>query len=310
MARMIEALKQAEARRARPTDTPAVPAPDPCPSANGGEILPDMPYIEVGGKGKPMSASPEVLAAAPARPAPPQLLPVPPAAGPAPLAVSFRPWSGSRPGSCRLAAELLTFHQPDHPVSKQYQTLLGNLLGDGKDAPCRVLLFTAASAGAGTTTVLLNLAVAACDRDRRQVAALDLNLRRPALATRLGLPAVPGLREVLAGTAAPDHALQATAVPGLYALAAAADDGPSPALTAEALRWLVCWLRERFDAVFVDGPPWEEAPEPAALAGHADGVYPVLGEAEAQGPAVGRLLQAITRRGGRLRGVLHTQRAG
>jgi Mrp family chromosome partitioning ATPase len=203
---------------------------------------------------------------------------------------------------------LLAFHEPDHPVSKEYRALSGGLLG-GPGEPAPVLLFTAASAGAGVTTVLLNLAITACAGGTRRVAVLDLNLRRPAVAARLGLRAAPGLREVLAGAAALDHALQPTAVPGLYALAAAPGISVPPSLTAEALRWLVAWLRERFDVVFLDGPPWEEGPEPAALAGHADGVFAVVGEAGEQDPAVTRLLQAVSRRGGRLRGLLHTRRA-
>jgi Mrp family chromosome partitioning ATPase len=305
MARMIEALKRAEARCAPCADGPPRPEPEPAVATSAAEADGDMPYIEVGGKGKPVSASPEVLAAGP----PAQGMTSPAVlAVPGPLTVAFRPLPGPRP-ACRLAPELLAFHQPDHAVSKQYRALLDTLLAGEPAGAANVLLFTAASAGAGATTVLLNLAVSACDGGRRPVAVIDLNLRRPAVAVRLGLPAVPGLRDVLTGVAAPGHALQATAVPGLYALPAAPGSGPSPSLTAEALRWLVCWLRERFEVAFVDGPPWDEGPELAALAAHVDGIYPVLTDAEAQGPEVARLLQAISRRGGRLRGLLHTGRA-
>jgi Mrp family chromosome partitioning ATPase len=141
------------------------------------------------------------------------------------------------------------------------------------------------------------------------VAAVDLNLYRPAVAARLGLLSSPGLPEVLAGTVALEQALQATAVPGLYALTAVPGNGPSALLTADALRWVVRWLREHFDVVFVDAAPWEGSPEMTALVQACDAVYPVLHGTEANSPPVQQMLHAITRRGGRLRGLIHTQRA-
>jgi Mrp family chromosome partitioning ATPase len=305
---MMDALRQAEIQ-GPPAAAPSVPdAPAP-------ELIPDevpadgMLFIEVGGKGQPLSASPEVLASAPTRKraAAPSLVAVPPAT-PGAFTVALEPLPPQRPPSRSLAPELLTYHQPEHPVSKQYQALLVRLLGNERGGTSQVLLLTAASAGVGTTTVLLNLAIAACTPGRR-VAVMDLNMARPALAHRLGLPASPGLREILAGTAAPEQTLQSTVVPGLHALPTTACAGPSPALAAEALRWLTCWLRERFDVVFVDGPPWDESLELAALAVLADAIYPVLAESEMASPALSQMLLAIARRGGCLRGLLHAQKA-
>jgi Mrp family chromosome partitioning ATPase len=306
MARMMDALKQAEAHRAVAIATPAPELP-PAQLAQEGEAGEGMLFIEVGGKGQPLSASPEVLACAPVRKqsVAPSLVPVAPA-GPGLFTVDLQPLPPQRQPSRYFAPELLTYHQPDHPVSKQYKGLLDRLLGNA--GGCQVLLLTAASSGVGTTTVLLNLAIAACTPGRR-VAVMDLNLARPAVALRLGLPATPGLREILAGTAAPEQALQATAVAGLHALGTTPGAGPSPALTAEALRWLTCWLRERFDVVFVDGPPWDESLELASLAVLADAIYPVLTEAEMSSPTMRQMLLAIARRGGCLRGLLHAQKA-
>jgi Mrp family chromosome partitioning ATPase len=302
MARMIEALRQAEQQRPQPTPA-AAPTPAESEAVRDESAADEMPYIEVGGKDKAVQASPDVLAC-PAGPRPavaaaPRLAPVPAAA--APLAVAFQPFAGLRPTGRALVPELLAFHQPDHPASRQYQTLLHQLLGSEK-----VLLFTAASPGVGATTILLNLALC-CARGRRQVAVVDLNLARPAVADRLGLLPTPGLPEVLTGAVAVEHAFQPTAQEGLAALTAG--PGLSGLLTAEAVRWLVNCVRDRFDAVFIDGPTWEDTAALAALVPTCDAVYPVLPEADSDGPAVHKMLQAITRRGGRLRGLLHAQRA-
>ena len=50
-------------------------------------------------------------------------------------------------------------------------------------------------------------------------------------------------------------------------------DTPSPragVLTGEAVRWVLGWLRERFDLVFLDGPAWGaggEAASPSSATG-------------------------------------------
>jgi hypothetical protein len=76
MARIIEALKQAELQRVRPAAPapalspepapPPEPEPESAPVAEMNEEAAEMPYIEVGGKGTPICASPDVLAAKPA----------------------------------------------------------------------------------------------------------------------------------------------------------------------------------------------------------------------------------------------------
>src|SRR5205085_2667775 len=163
-----------------------------------------------GGKDRALSASPDVLACPGSRqpplpleievplPAPAELL-TPPAPPPPPRAVAFQPWPILQPASRVPAPELLTFHQPDHPVSGEYRARLDNLLGRDPAAASTVLLLTSVSPGVGVTTTLLNLAIS-CAKRQRCVAAVDLNLCRPAVATRLGLLPSPGIPEVLAGT--------------------------------------------------------------------------------------------------------------
>jgi Mrp family chromosome partitioning ATPase len=318
MTKILETLKQADAKSHQPGAAVGEPLPAPEESAaleeKGTE---EMPFIEVGGKGRPLDGSPAVLASVtvsllPAEAVPPKAprlqsppLPIPVFSEPAPLSVAFRPRSAP-PAPRRPAPEVIAFHQPEHPVSAQYRALLGQLLADpGEES--RVLLFTALAPGAGATTALLNLAVCACQGGTRRVVLLDANLARPALAARLGLASRPNVQEVLVGQVALEQALQ-TALPQLHVLAAAPPDvGVLPLLTPEAVRWIVRWLKERYDVVLVDGPVWEERPELAALASASDAVYLVLPEPHGYPVQVRAVAQAIARQGGRLGGFLHTQ---
>jgi Mrp family chromosome partitioning ATPase len=318
MAKIIDSLRQAEGRRAAPAGETSVPAVEATPAApSADEPQETMPFIEVGGKDRQMSASPDVLACPG-----PRLAPVPPpATSPAPLtvpqpavplAVTFQPWPSASSAAVggTPAPELIAYHQPDHPVSRQYARLLDSLLASDAGATGRVFLFTAAAPGVGATTAVLNLAITACGQGGRRVAVVDLNLRRPALAARLGVPPAPGVAEVLAGTAALEQAIQPTRVSDLFALAAGkVVTGTGRASTAEAARWLVRWLGDRFDAVFVDGPAWGDGADVAALAPAADAVYAVLTEGHGQGDSFDELLRGLTRCGGRLRGLIQIRRA-
>src|SRR5262249_39188829 len=117
----------------------------------------------------------------------------------------------------------------------------------------------------------------------------------------------PGLQEVLAGTAALEQAVQPTAQPGLAALSAGAV-APSPrAEAAEATRWILAWLRARYDLIFVDGPPAGETGEVASLLSGVDAVYLVVDHGDAGRPEVRAAQRQIARLGGHVSGLILTR---
>src|SRR5262249_34937438 len=142
-------------------------------------------------------------------------------------------------GRSRFAPELVAYHAPDLPAGERYRELLAALLSAAGVLPgdrCPVLLFTTAEPGAGATTVQLNVAITAARQGRRRVVVVAATLARPAVAERLGLPTVPGLREVLAGSAALEQALQPTEQANLRALTAGlAVSGPGTRYVAETM---------------------------------------------------------------------------
>ncbi len=335
MGRMLEALKRAEVVGAQEAVPPRSEEGPPLHIITVEEPEDEMPYIEVGGRGKPVDASPGILpvparpqVAALADPVPPQHTAVPgvpactvsalhpslqspPTWAPGlaergPLHVAFQPCHLPRvPAGPRMAQELVAFHQPDHPVSRQYRSLLAQVAPGLEGAAGSVLLFSALAPAAGVTTALLNLAVCAA-ADGSEVVVVDANLKRPAVASRLGVVSAPGLREILAGTAALDQALRHTAQERLHALTAGGGVRESM-LGAEAARWLAAWLKRRFDLVFVDGPTWDGGLDMAALVGASDRVLLVLDPEEAARPEVRAATRAIARMGGHLGGLLVTR---
>ncbi|MBY0527989.1 MAG: CpsD/CapB family tyrosine-protein kinase [Gemmataceae bacterium] len=283
MGRMLEALKPAKAGTARVTEL-EVPAPEP-DAVVATETAEEVPYIEVGGPRTTVDASRAVLAcpgpvAVAARRVPAEVKPPPVAVSTDSWTVQFQPWSREAgPAAApmrRIAPEVIAYHQPDHPVARQYRSLLTGLMGQLPSGWGQVLLFTSPAPWGGTTSVLLNLAITAARQEPRRVAVVDANLRRPALAERLGLGPAHGLCDVLAGSATLANTLQETAQKNLWALPAGRSAGSAVRLPLDWLLPTLRQLRQQFDLVFVDAAAWNEGSEVSALAATCDAVYMVM----------------------------------
>jgi Mrp family chromosome partitioning ATPase len=320
---MFEILKQTDNPTAPPTlpftelsippraASPALrdPVPEPEPEADADDDE-EVPFIEVGPR-KSMEASASVLAATPPKLNLPKVefdepLLVPPQEPSASRSIAFRPAPAEvLRRHAKIATEVIAFHDPDDPVSGQYQDLFTALTAALPSGRALALLFTSSLPDLLVTDVLLNVAVTAARLGRRRVAVLDGNLLKPGVAQRLGLSDTTGLRQVFGGTAPLDDALQETEQENLFALTAGAEntDGTLRFVT-ETLRSVVRQLRQRFDLVFVAGPTWDGKAEALQAAIACDATYLVLPAQEAGSPRVDELFQALPAKGVRLAGCI------
>jgi Mrp family chromosome partitioning ATPase len=316
MGRMLESFKRNDGPRpASSSQAGAKPHADDCVLewALGDE---QAPFIEVGGPGKLMEGSADVMAAQ----HPPQAKqpPHPPTeqafvkstllvqlSEAKPLTVAFEPWTGLAVNSSGIAPEIIAFHQPGHAISKQYTELWNAMMASLPVKSSHVLLLTGLRPQIGATTVLLNLAAAGALQAKRRVAVVDAQTRRPSVAARLGFTPDLGLLDVVAGQAALEHTIVKTTIPGLHALPMSTTDS-DVTLTREAAAWLVGRLRERFEVILIDGPTLQDAASLAVFAQVSDALFLVAPQRETT--SLPRdVLQSIARLGGKLRGLLHTQ---
>ncbi len=329
MARIREALRQADSKRGALGETALPPHPyQPDDDETiGSPADEEIPFIEVGGTRKPMEASASVLAAAASTTSKDQARQDKPTTGASGLAslqtapsgqevklfsLVFRPvpreFLPSRPVEERFAPELVAFHHPHHPIGAQYRQVAEGIEATLPAGQSHVLLFTAPAPRTGTTTVLVNLAITRARQGQSRVVMVDANVRRPGIAGYLGLPLTPGLAEVLRGNAALRRVTRETGQPNLHVLAAGQAVAGSHLLIASAsMRAVLRRLRARFDWVLVDAPCWDGRPEVVALGSACDAVYLVLPQAKADSPEVEDLLQLIPQQGSRLRGCILLQ---
>lgn len=296
MGRVLDVLSRNGAPKVMP---PAAPPEVTAPEE-------EVPFIEVGPKGSALEASAAVLAAplpagyrpfvpkvedthkpAAFKPVPKELLPLPPV-------------------SERFAPELVAYHRPEDGASVALRRLFASIRETAGDGP-RAILFQAAAAESGTTTVLLNVAITAAREGDLRVVVVDAARERPAVARLLGLHPAPGVAEALSGSVTVESALQESGLPNLVVLTAGEKGGADGIrLAGGEMRGLLSALRERFDLVFVDASHWEGRPGDVGLAGLCDGVYLVVRESQQESGAVAEVMRAVAHQTGRLRGCVLT----
>ena len=180
---------------------------------------------------------------------------------PAPAAVPFPPSAGGPfqpvPGRASAAAarhepsaapvfEEVTAAPLPREIARELTSLRVGLEAALEERPTRVVLFMSSVSREGTTTVASQFASLLAADSRLRVLALDLNARRPALASRFG--ATHGREE--SGGEEPR-----------LSLVRSGSDAPGAGVSPIAARALITSVSGGFDWVVVDGPPVLEAPE-------------------------------------------------
>ena len=190
-------------------------------------------------------------------------------------------------------------------LAEAYRSLRTSVLFSTAPRPPQMILVTSAQPNEGKTTTALNLVFTLAQRGG-QILIIDSDMRRPSVATTLGLNEDKGLSGILTGAHGPDEALQhVDGVPNLWVLAA----GPHPPHPAEllsspAMQDLVSELRRRFDHLVFDSPPLLMVTDATILSRLADGVVLIVeGGVTARG-AVLRAHRILAQAGARILGVV------
>jgi Mrp family chromosome partitioning ATPase len=171
-----------------------------------------------------------------------------------------------------------------------------------------VLWFTAAAGEAGTTSVLLNLAITIAREASPRVLVVDANFDRPAIAERFAMSRqVNGLAEVLAQQIPLAWAVQASTIPNLQLLPAGKNVAEAAATLDQDLPKLIEQLRQWYDWVLVDSGVWGTMPDRDRICPLADAVYLVSREADVDRSEFAGLRSWVKELGGLLRGYIATK---
>ncbi len=158
-------------------------------------------------------------------------------------------------------------------VAEMFRLLRSNLQFILPDKGKGVLLVTSSDPGEGKTFIGINLAYSVAITGKR-IVLLDLDLRSPQIACRLGLPDNIGISDLLSGHKVVneiDLAHYIQRCDGLDVITAGrVSTNPSELILSENLDSLISELREKYDYVIIDTAPVERVSDTFALTRFAD----------------------------------------
>ena len=209
------------------------------------------------------------------------------------------------------------FRSADRGASREaFHTVRMSLTYFNVDRPLDTVLVTSALKEEGKTTVATNLAQAAATAGR-DVILLETDLRRPAIARRMGLSPSFGLSDVLIGKASLFDALIEVEVAapvgdeiGVGRLriltCGLVPPNPSALLGSERMRTLLAHLSGSSDLVIIDSAPVLAVSDAVPLIGEASGVIVVGRLNVARRDALRRLHRIVRTAHGTILGVVAT----
>lgn len=214
-----------------------------------------------------------------------------------------------------LGRRPVVVQHPHHPHAESFRHLRTNVqflrvpdaaTGAG-DASAHVLLTTSSVPNEGKSTVAVNLACALAETGAR-VLLVDADLRRPTVAAFLGIEGAAGLTTALIGQAAWQDLVQEWGNAGLSVL----PSGPVPPNPAEllgspAMRRLIAEMRSGYDYVVIDTAPVLAVTDGVVLSRAVDGTLVVANAARVRRAQLAESLDALTRVGSRVLGVVLNQ---
>src|SRR5258706_763088 len=170
---------------------------------------------------------------------------------------------------------LVTLTDPRSPAAEAFRSLRTNLMFSSLERPLTTLLVTSTAADEGKSTTLANLAVTLAQGGRKTI-MVDCDLRRPHLHEIFGVPAEPGLSNMMQNNQE-RPTLVATSVEGLSLLPAGAPPAnPADLLGSRQMEGIIANLKTRADIVLFDAPPVMAVTDAALLASKLDSALLVV----------------------------------
>lgn len=228
------------------------------------------------------------------------------------VAPSFEPMLEAAPQAPEIAFE------PDEVlpgIPADFQNELSSLRSTLESSlpgrTTRVIMFTAAVAGEGTTTVAANFARVLAHDPTQSVLYVDANVRRPSGSLFFGLAEGPGLRELAhaAGAVDFDRAVQAVERHNLHVLTARPAGGEAAHLfIADAVRDFWARYGHRYHWIVLDAAPVLEAAETPILGSTVDTSVLVVQAARTKRGVVQRAMDRCAKANAPVLGVVLNRR--
>jgi capsular exopolysaccharide synthesis family protein len=200
---------------------------------------------------------------------------------------------------------LTLIHEPASVMAESYRSLRTSILLSTSPRPPQTLLVTSAHPKEGKTSTSLNLAFAFAQRGDR-VLLIEADMRRPDIASKLGLSNQKGLSSYLSGAHSLEEVMHPMKSAANLRVICAGPRPPNPAdlLSSPTMEKTLQDLRQRFDHLIVDTPPVLLVTDATALSPWVDGVVLVVESGVTARGALIRTQRILENAGARILGVV------
>lgn len=188
---------------------------------------------------------------------------------------------------------LIATQHPQSVQSEAYRGLRTNLQFMGLSGEKRSVLFTSSLPGEGKTSSAINLAHVVAQAGSR-VLLIDADLRRPSIASYLGLEGGAGLTTVLSGRAEIDDVTQPLETEGLEVLASGPiPPNPSELLGSTVMQNLLAEALATYDFVVIDTAPLLAVTDAVVLSHYVGGTVVVAQSERVRRPQLEQSLEKL-----------------
>ncbi len=165
---------------------------------------------------------------------------------------------------------------PISPMAESFRTIRSNILLSRRNHSPRVIQICSAMHGEGKSTVSMNLASIMAAAGER-ILLIDGDMRRPRLHKAFEVPNTRGLSSLITKKAELPDVLRRTKIPNLsFIPSGPLYSNPGEMLGSTAMFNLMAGLREQFDRVLIDCPPYLGIADASLLTPLSDGVVLVV----------------------------------
>lgn len=193
--------------------------------------------------------------------------------------------------------------------AEAYKFLRSNLMFSfSEESTCRVIGVTSSLQGEGKSSTSCNIAYSFAETGA-SVLLLEADLRRPTMATKLGLSRSPGLSNLLVARSQYEDVLQHCSVAPAMHIITSGDIPPNPAelLNSNRMAVLMEQLKQNYDYIIVDLPPVTAVSDTITVAKMTDGVIMVVREGVADQQELDEAMRQLDMVGVRKLGFVYRQ---
>ena len=193
-------------------------------------------------------------------------------------------------------------------VAEAYKSVRTSILFANTTEGCNIIAFTSSASGEGKTITCINVAISLAQSGKK-VLLIDSDMRKPQIASVLGLKSMPGLSELLSGvedmSAGSGCCRQQTEHEGLDVICAGAlPPNPAELIACSRTDKLFEMFSKEYDYILIDTPPCMVVTDALLYKKHIMGYVAVVRANVSKMDATEKLLERFEQIGARVIGFI------